>query len=89
MPPSRDNSTLVIQGGAIETVQQLLYSWNSAILEREGPCMEALIPGPVYRGMEAGTLVRYEEIARSSPALQDALLSIMSERSITDTGAGR
>lgn len=78
-----DNSTLIIQGGAIETVQQLLYTWNSAILESRGPCMEALIPGPVYRGMEQGLLVRYEEIARSSPALQDALLSIMSERSIT------
>jgi len=77
-----DNSTLVIQGGAIETVQQLLYSWNSALLEHKGPCLEALIPGPIYRGMETGTLVRYEEIARSSPALQDALLSIMSERSI-------
>jgi MoxR-like ATPase len=77
-----DNSTLVIQGGAVETVQQLLYTWNKAVLEREGPCIEALIPGPLYRGMETGTLVRYEEIARSSPALQDALLSIMSERSI-------
>lgn len=77
-----NDSTLVVQGGAIETVQQLLYSWNAAILERQGPCMEALIPGPLYRGMEAGILVRYEEIARSSPALQDALLSIMSERSI-------
>jgi MoxR-like ATPase len=32
--------------------------------------------------MQTGTLVRYEEIARSSPALQDALLSIMSERAI-------
>jgi MoxR-like ATPase len=78
-----DDSTLIIQGGAIETVQQLLYTWNSAILERKGPCPEALIPGPIYRGMELGLLVRYEEIARSSPALQDALLSIMSERSIT------
>jgi MoxR-like ATPase len=77
-----DDSTLIIQGGAIETVQQLLYSWNKAVLERSGPCLEALIPGPLYRGMEAGKLVRYEEIARSSPALQDALLSIMSERSI-------
>lgn len=77
------DSTLIIQGGAIETVQQLLYTWNSAILERKGPCLEALIPGPIYRGMEKGLLVRYEEIARSSPALQDALLSIMSERSIT------
>ncbi len=77
-----DDSTLIIQGGAIETVQQLLYTWNTAILERQGPCLEALIPGPMYRGMERGLLVRYEEIARSSPALQDALLSIMSERSI-------
>jgi len=78
-----DDSTLIIQGGAIETVQQLLYAWNQAVLERKGPCPEALIPGPIYRGMKQGLLVRYEEIARSSPALQDALLSIMSERSIT------
>lgn len=77
------DSTLIIQGGAIETVQQLLYTWNTAIVERNGPCPEALIPGPIYRGMESGLLVRYEEIARSSTALQDALLSIMSERSIT------
>jgi MoxR-like ATPase len=77
-----DNSTLVVQGGAIETVQQLLYTWNPAIVERSGPCLEALIPGPLYQGMASGLLVRYEEIARSSPALQDALLSIMSERSI-------
>ncbi|MEH6586364.1 MAG: AAA family ATPase [Halioglobus sp.] len=77
------DSTLIIQGGAIETVQQLLYTWNAAIVEHKGPCLEALIPGPIYRGMEQGLLVRYEEIARSSPALQDALLSIMSERSIT------
>ena len=77
-----NNSTLVVQGGAIETVQQMLYSWNAAILESRGPCLEALIPGPLYRAMQAGLLVRYEEIARSSPALQDALLSIMSERSI-------
>ncbi len=78
-----DDSTLIIQGGAIETVQQLLYTWNQAIVERKGPCLEALIPGPIYRAMQQGVLVRYEEIARSSPALQDALLSIMSERSIT------
>ena len=35
------------------------------------------------RDKNRSILVRYEEIARSSPALQDALLSIMSERSIT------
>ena len=74
------DSTLVVQGGAIETVQQLIYSWNNALLEKNGPCLEALIPGPVYRGMRDGKLVRFEEIARSAPALQDALLSILSER---------
>lgn len=77
-----DDSTLIIQGGAIETIQQLLYSWNPAVLDRAGPCREALIPGPLYRAMQNGILVRYEEIARSSPALQDALLSILSERTI-------
>jgi MoxR-like ATPase len=79
---SRD-STLLVQGGAVESVEQLLYSWNKALLDRKGPCMEALIPGPLFRGMAAGKLVRFEEIARSAPALQDALLSIMSERMIT------
>ena len=77
-----DDSTLVVQGGAIDSVQQLQYSWNAAVLERRGPCPEALIPGPLYRAMAQGILVRYEELARSSPALQDALLSILSERSI-------
>lgn len=77
-----DDSTIIIQGGAIETVQQLLYSWNTPALERSGPCLDALIPGPVYRGMREGKLVRFEEIARTSTALQDALLSILSERSI-------
>ncbi len=64
------DSTLIIQGGAIETIQQLLYTWNTSIVERKGPCLEALIPGPIYHGMKQGLLVRYEEIARSSPALQ-------------------
>jgi MoxR-like ATPase len=77
------DSTIVVQGGAIETVQQLLYSWNRALLERRGPCAEALIPGPLFRGMQAGKMVRFEELARASPALQDALLSIMSERMIS------
>jgi MoxR-like ATPase len=77
-----DDSTIVVQGGAIETVQQLLYSWNAPVVERSGPCLDALIPGPVYRGMNEGKMVRFEEIARTSTALQDALLSILSERSI-------
>lgn len=75
-------STLTIQGGAITDTRQLLYSWNEALLKTTGPSREALIPGPVYRGMENGQLVRFEEIARCPPFIQDAILSIMSERQI-------
>lgn len=77
------DSTLIVQGGAVESVQQLLYSWNIALLEKNGPSVEALIPGAIYRGMATGKLVRYEEIARSSPEIQDALLTIMSERVVS------
>jgi len=75
-------STLTIQGGAITQVNQLLYSWNEALLNQKGPCREALIPGPIYQGMEKGTLVRFEEIARCPTFIQDAILSILSERQI-------
>ena len=75
-------STLTIQGGAITTTNQLLYSWNEALLKARGPSKEALIPGPIYRGMDNGQLVRFEEIARCPPFIQDAILSVMSERQI-------
>lgn len=75
-------STLTIQGGAITHGNQLLYSWNESLLKKSGPCPDALIPGPIYRGMANGQLVRFEEIARCAPPIQDALLSIMSERQI-------
>ena len=75
-------STLTIQGGAITTTNQLLYSWNEALLKTSGPSKEALIPGPIYRGMANGRLVRFEEIARCPPFIQDAILSVMSERQI-------
>lgn len=77
-----DQSTLTIQGGAIEHVTQLLYSWNEHLLKTEGPTLAALCPGPIYQGMKQGKLVRFEEIARCTPALQDAILSILSERLI-------
>jgi len=76
------SSTLTIQGGAITHIAQLLYGWNEAVLNQKGPCREALIPGPIFQGMEKGTLVRFEEIARCPTFIQDAILSILSERQI-------
>ena len=31
-----------------------------ALLQRDGPTRDALIPGPIFRGMAAGQLVRFE-----------------------------
>ena len=75
-------STLTIQGGALTNINQLLYSWNEALISTRGPCAEALIPSPIYQGMRDGQLVRFEEIARCPQPIQDAILSIMSERQI-------
>jgi len=77
------DSSLTLQGGAISEVGQLLYSWNQAILAEKGPCIEALTPSPIYRGMRDGKIVRFEEVARCPQPLQDALLSILSDRIIT------
>ncbi|AKS42065.1 ATP-binding protein [Wenzhouxiangella marina] len=77
------DSSLTLQGGAVAEVGQLLYTWNRAILAERGPCMEALVPSPIYRGMRDGKMVRFEEVARCPQPLQDALLSILSDRVIT------
>jgi MoxR-like ATPase len=40
----------------------------------------ALVPSPLYRAMREGRIVRFEEITRCPPEVQDGLLSILSER---------
>lgn len=77
------DSSLTLQGGALSDVDQLLYSWNDALLTEDGPRPEALVPSPIYRGMRDGKIVRFEEVARCPQPLQDALLSILSDRLIT------
>ncbi|RFF28018.1 hypothetical protein DZK25_04965 [Wenzhouxiangella sp. 15181] len=77
------DSSLTLQGGALSEVDQLLYSWNDSLLAQGGPRPEALVPSPIYRGMRDGKIVRFEEVARCPQPLQDALLSILSDRLIT------
>jgi MoxR-like ATPase len=76
---SRD-STLTIQGSAGTTEDNIKYSWNYALLVAEGPSERSLVPAPLYLGMKAGKLVRFEEITRCPLEIQDTLLSILSDR---------
>ena len=74
------SSALTIQGTAGANEDHLRYGWNYAMLLDRGPRLEALVPSPVLTAMRTGRLVRIEEITRCLPEVQDALISILSER---------
>jgi MoxR-like ATPase len=76
------NSMLVIQGTAGTTEEHIKYSWNIARVIAEGPKPENLIPSPTMVAMRSGALLRFEEITRCVPDVQDALVSIMSDKTI-------
>ena len=74
------NSTLVVQGTAGTPEEALRYGWNYARLLAEGPTRRALVPSPVMRAMELGSIVRIEELTRIPADVQDALITILSEK---------
>ncbi|GAA6525553.1 AAA family ATPase [Intrasporangium sp. DVR] len=74
------NSTLVVQGTAGTPEEALRYGWNYARLLAEGPTRAALVPSPVMRAMELGSIVRIEELTRIPADVQDALITILSEK---------
>src|SRR5258708_5953710 len=69
-----------MQGTAGANEDHLRYGWNYAMLLDRGPRPEALVPSPVLTAMRTGRLVRIEEITRCLPEVQDALISVLSER---------
>lgn len=73
-------SALTIQGSAGTTEDHIRYSWNYALLIAEGPTERALVPSPIYQAMAAGRIVRFEEITRCPPEIQDTMVSILSEK---------
>ena len=73
-------STLTIQGGASITEDQIKYGWNYALLINEGPSPRAMVPAPLYLGMQQGQVVRFEEITRAPLEVQDCLLGMLSDR---------
>lgn len=73
-------SARTIQGTAGTTEDQIKYSWNYALLLAEGPTLNALVPAPLYHGLANGEIVRFEEITRCPPEIQDTLISVLSDK---------
>ncbi|WP_335919101.1 ATP-binding protein [Shewanella algae] len=74
------NSTQVIQCTAGTDENQIRYGWNYAQLLAKGPSKDALVPTPLFRAMESGTLCRLEELTRMGSDVQDTLITVLSEK---------
>ncbi len=77
------DSTKVVQGTAGTTEEHVRYSWNYAMLLANGPSDDALIRSPILRAMETGALARFEEITRCASEVQDAMISLLSEKRVS------
>ncbi|MGV2386423.1 MAG UNVERIFIED_CONTAM: AAA family ATPase, partial [Thermobifida fusca] len=76
------DSTLLVQGTAGTVEEAIRYGWNYARLIAEGPSEQALVPSPVMTAMAEGRLARVEELTRIPSDVQDALITILSEKTL-------
>ncbi len=76
------DSTLLVQGTAGTAEEAIRYGWNYARLLADGPSPAALVAGPVMRAMETGAIARVEELTRVPSDVQDALITILSEKTL-------
>src|SRR3954451_314355 len=76
------DSTLLVQGTAGTAEEAIRYGWNYARLLAEGPTDAALVPSPVMRAMRTGAIARVEELTRVPSDVQDALITILSEKTL-------
>src|SRR5262245_56166293 len=77
------NSTHVVQGTAGTTEDQVKYSWNVALVIAAGQSRDSLIPSPIMTSMQQGVMGRFEELTRCTSDVQDALISILSEKYVS------
>jgi MoxR-like ATPase len=75
-------STFLIQGTAGADESALRYGWNYAQLIANGPSRDAVILSPVAAAMEQGSLARLEEVTRMPSEVQDALMTVLSEKAM-------
>ncbi|MBO4209649.1 ATP-binding protein [Micromonospora echinofusca] len=76
------DSTLLVQGTAGTAEEAIRYGWNYARLLAEGPSPAALVASPVMRAMETGAIARVEELTRVPSDVQDALITVLSEKTL-------
>src|ERR1700749_2618448 len=76
------DSTLLVQGTSGTPEEAIRYGWNYARLLAEGPTQGALVPSPVMTAMAGGRIARVEELTRIPSDVQDALVTILSEKTL-------
>lgn len=76
------SSALLVQGTAGTAEEAIRYGWNYARLLADGPSPAALVASPVMRAMEQGSIVRVEELTRLPSDVQDALITVLSEKTL-------
>jgi MoxR-like ATPase len=76
------DSTLLVQGTAGTAEEAVRYGWNYAQLLAKGPSLDALVASPIMRGMREGRIARVEELTRIPADVQDALITILSEKAL-------
>ncbi|WP_431905880.1 ATP-binding protein [Amycolatopsis thermoflava] len=76
------DSTQLVQGTSGTAEEAIRYGWNYARLLAEGPSPKALVASPVLRAMETGGIARIEELTRIPSDVQDALITILSEKTL-------
>ena len=76
------DSTLLVQGTSGTAEEAVRYGWNYARLLAEGPTLAALVPSPVMVAMREGRVARIEELTRIPSDVQDALITVLSEKTL-------
>lgn len=75
-------STLLVQGTSGTAEESIRYGWNYARLLAEGPSAAAMVPSPIMTAMRAGKIARLEELTRIPSDVQDALITVLSEKTL-------
>jgi MoxR-like ATPase len=76
------DSTLLVQGTSGTAEESIRYGWNYARLLADGPTRAALVSSPVMTAMSEGRIARVEELTRIPSDVQDALITILSEKTL-------